>query len=144
MSASSKHPTKWLIWYLRLIGISAQLAFLAAIMPGSWVIEITEKLNLEPFPETPVAFYLARHLSLMYGFLGIALIGLSYHIDRYRELVYPLAAGTILFGAMQGWIDFQSGMPMGWTVSESASSMTGGVIMLWLHRSCNRVRLRLP
>ena len=137
MTASQKHPASWLIWFLRLVGVVSQLAFVAAVMPESWIIKISAALNLDAFPETPVAFYLARHLSLLYGFIGIALIMVSYQLPRYRELVGMLAWGVIAFGMLQAWIDFQSGMPIEWTVGESVSTIFGGFLMLWLHRNCH-------
>ena len=137
MTEDRKRPAAWLIWFLRVVGAISQLAFVAAVMPESWIVEISEELNLEPFPETPIAFYLARHLSLIYGFIGIALIVLSYQLNRYRELVGYLAIGIIIFGILQGWIDFQSGMPVGWTALESISTVIGGLMMVWLHRNCD-------
>ena len=137
MTEDRKRPAAWLIWFLRVVGAISQLAFVAAVMPESWIVEISEELNLEPFPETPIAFYLARHLSLIYGFIGIALIVLSYQLNRYRELVGYLAIGIIIFGILQGWIDFQSGMPIGWTALESISTVIGGLMMAWLHRNCD-------
>jgi len=136
MTGNPKRPIAWLIWFLRFVGILSQLAFVAAVMPESWIIEITDELKLEPFPQTPLAFYLARHLSLLYGFVGIALIILSYQITRYRELVGYLAIGIIVFGALQGLIDFQSGMPISWTAGEAATTVIGGFLTLWLHRNC--------
>lgn len=137
MTQSSKYPASWLIWFLWVVGVVSQLAFVAAVMPESWIVKITDELRLEPFPETPVAFYLARHLSLIYGFIGIALIAASYQIKRYREAIGYLAIGVIAFGVLQGWIDFQSAMPFWWTVTESITSILGGMIMLWLHRNCD-------
>lgn len=136
MTQNSKRPAAWLIWFLRGIGLISQLAFVAAIMPESWIVEITDALKLDPFPETPIAFYLARHLSLLYGFIGIGLIVISYQLTRYRELVGYLATGIIVFGVLQGWIDFQSGLPHWWSLGEAAGSITGGLIMTWLHRNC--------
>jgi hypothetical protein len=137
MAEVRKRPASWLIWFLRLVGVISQLAFVAAVMPESWIIEISEELNLEAFPETPIAFYLARHLSLIYGFIGIGLIMISYQLTRYRDLVGYLSIGIIAFGILQGLIDFQSGMPVWWTLGESISTVIGGLIMAWLHRNCD-------
>jgi hypothetical protein len=137
MTEIRTRPATWLIWFLRVVGAISQLAFVAAVMPESWIIEISEELNLEPFPETPVAFYLARHLSLIYGFIGIALIVISYQLTRYRDLVGYLSIGIIVFGFLQGLIDFQSGMPIWWTAGESISTAIGGLMMVWLHRNCD-------
>ncbi|MCA9135232.1 MAG: hypothetical protein KDB00_00700 [Planctomycetales bacterium] len=136
MNLPSKHPAWWLVWFLRLVGIVSQLAFVAAVMPESWIVKITDELHLQPFPETPLAFYLARHLSLLYGFVGIGLIVVSYQINRFRDLVGHLAIGVVAFGLMQALIDFQSGLPVWWTAGESISTIIGGFIMLWLHRKC--------
>ncbi|WP_372894804.1 hypothetical protein [Stieleria sp.] len=137
MSDTVNYPASWLIWFLRLVGIVSQLAFVAAVMPESWIIAITDALKLERFPETPLAFYLARHLSLLYGFIGIALIVVSYRLARFRDFVGTLSVGIIVFGLLQGLIDFQSGMPIWWTAAESISTIVGGGMMLWLHRRCD-------
>ncbi|MCO8125362.1 hypothetical protein NHH03_26725 [Stieleria sp. TO1_6] len=133
---SSARPVSWLSWYLWLVGVVALLAFAAALMPASWIVSITDRLHLQPFPPNPVAFYLARHLSLLYGFVGVALVFLSFRVDRYRELVGHLAIGVIVFGVLQGVIDLQSGMPMSWTAGESASTVFGGFLLFWLDRVC--------
>ncbi len=132
------YPQLWLIWFLRLTGIFTQLAFLAAVMPSSWMAQITDELNLEPFPDTPLAFYLARHLSLLYGFVGIALILVSYRMQQYRDLIGFLAIGIVAFGILQAIVDAQSGMPIWWTVGESVSTIIGGLMVGWLHRNCDR------
>lgn len=137
MTKTRSYPANWLIWFLRLVGIVSQLAFVAAVMPESWIVEITEELRLEPFPETPLAFYLARHLSLLYGFVGIAFIVLSYQVHRYRELIGFLAWAVVAFGLLQGLIDFQSGLPIWWTAGESISTILGGLMLRWLHRNCD-------
>ncbi|WP_182866024.1 hypothetical protein [Stieleria mannarensis] len=136
MSQSAKYPTSWLTWYLWLVGVVSQLAFVAAVMPQSWIVDITARLQLEPFPETPLAFYLARHLSLLYGAVGIALIVVSYRISRFREFIGYLAVGIVAFGLLQGLIDLQSGMPIWWTAAESISSVIGGILLFGLHRRC--------
>lgn len=136
MSETKKYPSSWLAWFLFIVGAVSQLAFLAAIMPASWIVEITAALNLTPFPETPLAFYLARHLSLLYGAIGVILIVVSYRLDQVRDLIGYLAIGIVLFGVAQGWIDFQSGMPIWWTAVESVSTVIGGCLTYWLHRRC--------
>jgi hypothetical protein len=127
-------PRVWLIGYIRLVGVSALFAFLAAFMPAEWIVKITDELQLREFPEMPVAFYLARHLSLMYGFVGIALLYFTAHFDRFRDLVGLLAIAVMAFGGLQGLLDFQSNMPIWWTLGESISTVIGGAIMFWLHR----------
>ena len=82
-------------WYLRrllqVVGGITLLAFAAAIMPSHWMEEISEELGFDPFPDSPLTFYLARNLSLLYGFLGALLIVVSLDLDRYRPLVWYIA-----------------------------------------------------
>ncbi|MCC9599198.1 hypothetical protein LOC67_01400 [Stieleria sp. JC731] len=137
--ANGKHfPLRWIEIYLRVVGYSALLAFAAALMPAAWIISITEMLRLETFPEVPVAIYLARHLSLLYGFIGCGLIAFSYRLDIFRDFVGWLAWAVIALGVMQGIIDLQSQMPLWWTAGESISTVIGGLILRWLDRRCAR------
>lgn len=127
-----------LAMFLRVVGVFTQLAFAAAVMPANWINKITDEMQLEPFPDTPLAFYLARHLSLLYGFVGIGLIVISYDLPKYRDLVSLLGFGTIGFGVLQAWIDHQSGMPIWWSAGESISTIIGGLMILWLDDRCGR------
>ncbi|GAA5510107.1 hypothetical protein Rcae01_05613 [Novipirellula caenicola] len=121
-------------WFLRFVGMVTLLAFPAAVMPEQWMIEIAEVLGIDSFPAAPLTFYLARHLSILYGFVGIGLLVLASDLVRYRPLVRYLATGTIAFGAAQFVVDAMAGMPLWWTLGESLSTMAGGVLMAWLNR----------
>ncbi|TWU22094.1 hypothetical protein Pla52o_31420 [Novipirellula galeiformis] len=121
-------------WFLRAVGGITLLAFAAAVMPEKWMIEIGEALGVDPFPAAPLTFYLARHLSALYGFVGIGLLVLANDLVRYRPLVKPLALGTIGFGLIQFVIDAMSGLPAWWTFGESISTLLGGCMIAWLNR----------
>jgi hypothetical protein len=124
-----------LIVFLRLIGGVSLLAFAAAIMPEKWIIETAEALGFDPFPYSPLTFYLARNLSLLYGFVGAALLVVASDLPRYFPLVRYAALGTILFGLLQLIVDVQAGLPGWWTFGESLSTLVGGVLMYWIqHR----------
>jgi len=125
---------KWLILFFRVIGIVTIFAFAAAVMPQKWIIEIAEELGFEPFPFAPLTFYLARNLSLMYGFVGCALLVIVSDFSRYRPQVSKVGIGTIAFGSLQFLVDIQSGMPMWWTLYESLSTIFGGVLIVILDR----------
>ncbi|OYP30011.1 hypothetical protein CGZ80_23410 [Rhodopirellula sp. MGV] len=127
----------WLSVYLSLVGYSALLAFAAALMPEHWMTSITESMGLKSFATIPVAFYLARHLSLLYGFIGGGLVYLTRNLNRFRDLIGTLAVAVIALGILQGIIDLQAGMPLWWTLGESISTIIGGLIMHWLHRHCD-------
>jgi len=133
---NGKRPLSWLRTLLYFVGGTALFAFAAAFMPSSWIVWTTDQLGVEPFPETPVAFYLARHLSLMYGLIGVALVYVARDLPRFRDLIGLVAIGVIALGIMQGLIDFQSGLPLWWTAGESISTILGGFILYWLHQNC--------
>ena len=129
------HPAdRWLIRFLQFIGTSAIFAFGAAIMPEKWIVEVAEELGFEPFPHSPLTFYLARNLSLLYGFIGVLLWIITLDWHRYRPLVPWVIVGTIAFGILQAIVDAQSAMPMWWTLGESLSTIVGGVMLAVLER----------
>lgn len=123
-----------LILFLRVVGGISLLAFAAAIMPEKWMVEIAEELGFDPFPHSPLTFYLARNLSLLYGFVGAALIAVSLDLVRYQRLIRYAAIGTILFGILQWIVDSQSELPLWWTVGESVSTLIGGTLLYWIQR----------
>ncbi len=117
---------------LQLVGAAALLAFAAAVMPSRWIVEASEWLGFDPFPDSPLTFYLARNLSLLYGFVGALLILVSLDLDRYRPLIWYIAVGTISFGILQAIVDIQSGLPWWWTAGESVSTFLGGVLIYFV------------
>ncbi|MEL6104376.1 MAG: hypothetical protein AAFU85_00005 [Planctomycetota bacterium] len=124
-----KTPLRWLRGLIYFVGITGLFAFVAAFMPSSWIVWITDRLGVEPFPQTPVAFYLARHLSLMYGLIGVALIYVAWDLPRFRDLIGLIAFGVIALGIMQALIDLQSELPLWWTAVESISTILGGFLL---------------
>jgi hypothetical protein len=124
--------TTLLIVFLRVVGGVSLLAFAAAVMPQAWIVRTAEALGFEPFPDSPLTFYLARNLSLLYGFVGAALLVLSFDLVRYRPLIHYAAIGTLLFGVLQLIVDSQAGMPPWWTWGESISTLVGGLLLFWI------------
>lgn len=132
---------RWLKLFLRIIGIVTLLAFGAAVMPQRWIVEVAGFLGFEPFPFSPLTFYLARNLSLLYGFVGCLLLLIAADFERYRPLVGKIGLGTIVFGGLQGVVDIQSAMPMWWTAYESLSTIFGGIIIIVLdHKTASGSR----
>jgi cell division protein FtsW (lipid II flippase) len=133
-NAEDRPSDRLLLILLRLIGGISLLAFLAAVMPEHWIVETSEALGFDPFPNSPLTFYLARNLSLLYGFIGALLIFVSLDLDRYRPLVWYVSIGTVLFGVLQLIVDGMSGLPAWWTLGESLSTFVGGVLLCWVQR----------
>ncbi|MGB7342986.1 MAG: hypothetical protein WBD20_02125 [Pirellulaceae bacterium] len=127
---------KWLLLFLRAVGYITLLAFAAAVMPEKWMIDIARILTIDAFPDAPLTFYLARNLSLLYGFVGVGVLVIASDLDRYRPMVRMLAIGTIIFGVLQIVCDGMSAMPWWWTWGEGLSTMGGGTLMFWLDSRC--------
>lgn len=125
---------RWLLLFLRLIGSTSLLAFLASVMPAAWIINISEELGFSPFPDSPLTFYLARNLSLLYGFVGATLLIIASDLPRYRPLVRYAAIGTLLFSGLQLVVDSMSDLPWWWTWGESGSTLVGGLLLYWIQR----------
>lgn len=132
--ASQSTRDRWLLIFLRLIGITTLSAFIASVMPAAWIINISEELGFTPFPNSPLTFYLARNLSLLYGFVGAALLVIASDLPRYRPLVCYAAIGTLLFSVLQFIVDSMSALPWWWTLGESGSTLIGGIILYWIQR----------
>ena len=130
---SKPDKKRWLALYLRFVGITSLFAFGAAVMPESWMTKTAAWLGLE-LPSAPLTFYLARNLSLMYGFVGAGLMVLANDLDRYFDLVRLLSFATMAFGVTQLICNAQAGMPIWWTAGEGGGAIAGGATMWWLHR----------
>jgi hypothetical protein len=82
-------------WLLRFIGITTIPAFVAAIMPQSWVALLIHKAE----PGLPVGIlvtYLARILMLMYAFVGLQCFIFAADVRRYLPLIWVLGVGTVV------------------------------------------------
>lgn len=123
--------------FLQLVGGVSLLAFAAALMPEDWFIKISEELG-QTFAPEPLTFYLARHLSLMYGFVALVLLILAVDVARYVPLIRLAGYGTGLMGVLQGTIDHFSDLPVWWTLLESLSTLAGGVILIVLARKAGQ------
>ncbi|NND99752.1 MAG: hypothetical protein HKN47_20730 [Pirellulaceae bacterium] len=123
---------RWLLLYLRFVGGFTLLAFAAAMMPEGWMITIAKLLTIDPFPDSPLTFYLARNLSLLYGFIGIGLLVIASDLRRYRPQVRLLAFGTMAFGILQVVCNSMSSLPWWWSFGEGLSTVGGGILMYYL------------
>ena len=82
-------------WVLRFIAVTTIPAFIAAVMPQSWVVFLIHKA--EPGMSTGILVtYLARILMLMYAFVGLQCFIFSTDIERYRPLVWILGVGAVV------------------------------------------------
>lgn len=84
------------------------------------------------FPDSSLAEYLARHLSLLYGMVGVAFVGLSFQREFNSHHVRLLGYAATVFGVAQASTAWQSQMPLWWTLAESLSTIFGGMFLCGL------------
>ena len=132
--APNTNRERWLLLFLRLIGATSLLAFSGVCDAGCLDHQHSEELGFEPFPDSPLTFYLARNLSLLYGFVGATLLIIASDLPRYRPLVRYAAIGTLLFSGFQLVVDSMSDLPWWWTWGESGSTLVGGLMLYWIQR----------
>ena len=97
----------------------------------AWIETGHQWAGLGSFPDAPVAGYLARSASLMYGLHGLLLFLLATDTVLYRKLIRWIAGMTVLHGGFMLTIDVVEHMPLWWTIVEGpAFSLTGIVILV--------------
>ncbi len=98
-------------WLLRFIGITTIPAFIAAVMPQSWLAFLVNKAA----PGTSVGIlvtYLARGLMAMFFLIGLQCFIFASDIKRYRPLIWLLGVGSLIV-ALIGLIVLFSTVPQG-------------------------------
>jgi hypothetical protein len=119
---------------LRLLGVTALLALVPAVMPFSWMAATHRWLGLGEMPTTPVVEYLARSLSAFYAFLGALCLVLTTDLERNRPLVRFLGAAFALMSLVLLAVDLAAGMPWWWTASEGPRGVVFGALLFVLAR----------
>lgn len=104
--------------YLRFIGIFLCLAFVAVLLPTSWMAAIHEALGLGTFPESQLVEYLTRSASMLYGGWGIVYLYVSFKVERYFEFLKFLCWLVGTFALALLILDLTLAMPLWWTLSE--------------------------
>lgn len=121
-----------LSWLLRLAGSIEILAFIAVLMPRSWMEVSHTWLGLGEMPGGPVIMFMIRQASYSYGMHGLSLFILATNVNRFSALVILNGIAFLLAGPVFFIIDYSSGMPLWWTVADSFSCGLLGAPLLWL------------
>jgi hypothetical protein len=119
---------------LRLVGCSELLAFIAVVMPRSWMESSHLWLGLGHMPEGAVLMFLIRQASYTYGMHGISLWVIASDVKRFRPLLVLNGISFLLAGPVFLFIDYTAGTPMWWTLGDGPSCGLVGAAMLWLCR----------
>jgi hypothetical protein len=120
-------------WLLRLAGAVELLAFVAVVMPRSWMEASHEWLGLGQMPRGAVVMFMIRQASYVYGMHGVSLWVLASDVERYRKLVVLNGLSFLLAAPVFFLIDHGAGMPLYWTVSDSLGCGFFGAALLWLN-----------
>ena len=126
---------QWLLsWLLRLTGSTEILAFIAVVMPRSWMESSHVWLGLGEMPSGPIVMFMIRQASYAYGMHGISLWILAADVDRFRPLVFFNGVSFLLALPVFFFIDYTSGIPVWWTAVDVFSCGFIGIALLWLSR----------
>ena len=122
------------VWLLRLAGAVEIFAFIAVVMPRSWMEMSHTSLGLGTMPDAPVLMFLIRQASYTYGVHGISLWVLASNVERFRPLIVLNGIAFLVAGPVFYLIDYTSGMPWWWALADPLSCFCFGAALLWLTR----------
>ena len=123
---------------LRLAGAVEILAFIAVVMPRSWMEVSHTWLGLGEMPGGPITIFMIRQSSYAYGLHGISLWVLASDVERFRPLVLLNGIAFLLAAPIFFLIDYTSGLPLWWTIGDSLACGFFGAALLWLNRRESR------
>lgn len=119
-------------WLLRLTGAFEILAFIAVVMPRSWMEVSHAWLGLGQMPEGAILMFLIRQASYSYGMHGVSLWILASDVKRFRKLIIFNGIVYLLAAPVFFLIDYTYEMPFFWTVSDTVGCGLLGGALLWL------------
>ena len=123
-----------LVWLLRLAGATEILAFIAVVMPRSWMEFSHTGMGMGELPDAPVLMFMIRQASYTYGIHGLSLWLLASDVERFRPFVVFNGWAFLIAGPVFFLIDIYSGMPWWWTIADPFSCSFFGAALLWLSR----------
>jgi len=118
-----------LVLVLRASAVLFLLALAGAAMPESRMKAVYELGQQGPWPGGALLVYLARVVSLLYGFHGLLALYMSFDVRRYRPLIRFMAIVGFAFAPVMFVVIWTAGLPTVWAVSEPASILV--ISALW-------------
>jgi len=119
---------------LRLAGSVELLAFLAVVMPRSWMEIAHTWLGLGEMPNGAIIMFMIRQASYTYGMHGVSLWVIASNVERFRLLIIFNAISFLIAAPVFFLIDQTSGMPFWWTLGDTFGCGSFGAALLWLSR----------
>lgn len=123
---------KLLVWLLRIAGATEILAFVAVVMPRSWMEIANAAVGLGEMPDGPLIMFMIRQASYTYGVHGLSLWLLATDVERFRPFIIFNGIAFLVAAPVFVLIDVSSGMPLWWTVSDPLSCGLFGAALLLL------------
>ncbi len=120
------------VWLLRLAGAVEIIAFVAVVMPRSWMEASHEWLSMGAMPDGPLVMFMIRQASYAYGMHGISLWLIASDVVRFRPLVILNGISFLLAAPVFFLIDYTSGVPFWWTIGDTLACGFFGGGLLWL------------
>jgi hypothetical protein len=117
---------------LLVAGAVEILAFVAVLMPRSWMEVAHTWLGLGEMPRGPLIMFMIRQASYVYGMHGVSLWVLASNVDRFRPLVLLNGISFLLAGVLFFVIDYTAGMPLWWTLADASGCASFGAVVLGL------------
>jgi len=119
---------------LRLAGSVELFAFLAVVMPRSWMEIAHTWLGLGEMPNGAIIMFMIRQASYTYGMHGVSLWVIASNVERFRLLIIFNAISFLIAAPVFFLIDQTSGMPFWWTLGDTFGCGSFGAALLWLSR----------
>jgi len=119
---------------LRLAGFIEILAFIAVAMPRAWMEASHTWLGLGEMPDGPIIMFMIRQASYAYGMHGVSLWILASDVKRFRPIIVFNGVSFLVAAPVFFLIDYHSGIPWFWTVSDTLACGSFGAAVLWLNR----------
>jgi hypothetical protein len=119
-------------WLLRLAGATEILAFVAVVMPRSWMESSHAWLGMGEMQTSPLLMFMIRQASYTYGMHGVGLWLVARDVRRFRPFVILNGVAFLLAAPVFYLIDESAGMPWWWTLSDVLGVGLFGAALLWL------------
>ena len=121
-----------LVLLLRISGVMMLTAIIAVFMPIEWMDWCHRKMGLGPFPDAPVAEYLARLASAVYTLIGVQLMALASDVRKRATMIRVTVGGIAAIAAVMGVLSMMAGMPWWWAAGDAASAIPLAVVVFYL------------
>lgn len=119
-------------WLLRFDAIAHILAAVVVFLPNNTIVSFHELLLPGTFPDSPVAWYLARGLPAYYAMHGALVLYVSFDVERYTPLIRVAMRLFAAYGLLMLIVDVRAPMPKLWTIAEPVFILSFSATVLLL------------